>query len=173
MPTPKAMRVELSEAERAELTARLRRRKVARGDAVREEIVLLAADGMTNQAIAERLGITRVTVTTWRKRFAEQRLDGLLDGWKHCFQPSWRAADRQRREDRRGGDGDTGEVADRPDALEFARHGQGLWPGAVDGAAHLEGVLAATASGRDLQALDRSAVRRQGRIASLEMLPDA
>ena len=79
MPTPKAMRVELSEAERAELTARLRRRKVARGDAVRAEIVLLAADGMTNQAIAERLGITRVTVTTWRKRFAEQRLDGLLD----------------------------------------------------------------------------------------------
>lgn len=79
MPTPKAMRVELSEAERSELTARLRRRKVARGDAVRAEIVLLAADGMSNLAIAERLGITRVTVMTWRKRFAERRLDGLLD----------------------------------------------------------------------------------------------
>jgi len=79
MPTPQAMRVELSEAERTELTARLRRRKVARGEAVRAEIVLLAADGMSNLAIAERLGITRVTVMTWRKRFAEQRLDGLLD----------------------------------------------------------------------------------------------
>ena len=41
------------------------------------------------------------------------------------------------------------------------------WPtrigaGAVDGAAHLEGVLAAAAPQRDFQAVDRSAVRRQG-----------
>jgi DNA-binding NarL/FixJ family response regulator len=35
---------------------------------MRAEIVLLAAEGATNLAIAERLGITRVTVTTWRKR---------------------------------------------------------------------------------------------------------
>ncbi len=79
MPSPKAVSVELSEAERAELTARLRRRKVARADAMRAEIVLLAAEGMNNLAIAERLSITRVTVATWRKRFAAQRLDGLLD----------------------------------------------------------------------------------------------
>jgi transposase len=79
MPAPKAVRIELSEAERAELTARLRRRKVARADAMRAEIVLLAAEGLSNLAIAERLGVTRVTVATWRKRFAEKRLDGLLD----------------------------------------------------------------------------------------------
>ena len=30
-------------------------------------------------AIAERLGVTRLTVPTWRKRFAVRRLDGLLD----------------------------------------------------------------------------------------------
>ena len=46
---------------------------------MRAEIVLLAADGMTNLAIAERLGITRVTVATWRGRFAAGRLDGLVD----------------------------------------------------------------------------------------------
>jgi transposase len=46
---------------------------------MRAEIVLLAAEGATNLAIAERLGITRVTVTTWRKRFAAQRLGGLVD----------------------------------------------------------------------------------------------
>jgi transposase len=46
---------------------------------MRAEIVLLAADGMTNLAIAERLGITRVTVATWRGRFAARRLDGLVD----------------------------------------------------------------------------------------------
>ena len=74
-----AVFIELTEAERAELSSRLRRRKVGRGDAVRAEIVLLAADGLSNVAIAVRLGVTRVTVATWRKRFAVRRLDGLLD----------------------------------------------------------------------------------------------
>jgi transposase len=46
---------------------------------MRAEIVLLAAKGTTNLAIAEQLGITRVTATTWRRRFAEKRLDGLQD----------------------------------------------------------------------------------------------
>jgi transposase len=69
----------LNDAERSELRARARRRKIARADAMRAEIVLLAADGMTNLAIAERLGITRVTVATWRGRFAAGRLDGLVD----------------------------------------------------------------------------------------------
>src|SRR3712207_9033432 len=74
-----AVQIELNEAERSELEARARRRKIARADAMRAQIVLLAADGLTNVAIAERLGITRLTVATWRKRFAERRLDGLAD----------------------------------------------------------------------------------------------
>ena len=56
------------------MAARLRRRKVARA-----EIVLLASEGVTNPRIAERLGITRMTVANWRNRFAAKRLDGLLD----------------------------------------------------------------------------------------------
>ena len=79
MAAPKAVRIELSEVEAGELASRLRRRKVARADAVRAEIVLLAARGVSNMAIAKRLGITRVTAATWRTRFAEKRLDGLLD----------------------------------------------------------------------------------------------
>ena len=74
-----AVRIELNDAERSELQTRARRRKIARADAMRAEIVLLAADGLTNLAIAERLGITRVTVATWRGRFAARRLDGLVD----------------------------------------------------------------------------------------------
>ena len=46
---------------------------------MRAEIVLLAATGLPNLVIAKRLGITRVTVTTWRQRFATRRLDGLAD----------------------------------------------------------------------------------------------
>ena len=74
-----AVRIELGEDERTELSARLRRRKVARADAMRAEIVLMAAEGMSNLAIAGRLGITRVTVALWRGRFAVKRLGGLTD----------------------------------------------------------------------------------------------
>src|SRR5436853_6158734 len=74
-----AVRIELDEAERCELEARTRRRKISRADAMRAEIVLLAAEGATNLAIAEQLGVTRVTVATWRKRFAANRLGGLAD----------------------------------------------------------------------------------------------
>ena len=56
MAAPRAVRIGLSESERAELQARLRRRKVARGDALRAEIVLLAAEGLSNLAITARLG---------------------------------------------------------------------------------------------------------------------
>ena len=74
-----AVGIVLSDEERGELERRVRRRKIARGDARRAEIVLLAADGMNNCAIAEELGISRLTVGTWRGRFAEKRFDGLDD----------------------------------------------------------------------------------------------
>src|SRR6266478_3803091 len=51
-----AVGIELDEAERCELAARTRRRKISRADAMRAAIVLLAAGGATNLAIAERLG---------------------------------------------------------------------------------------------------------------------
>ena len=46
---------------------------------MRSRIVLAAAEGKSNAAIAAELGISRPTVTTWRARFAEQRLQGLAD----------------------------------------------------------------------------------------------
>ena len=75
----KASVVTLSGEERAYLDRLVRRRKVARGDAQRAEIVLLAADGLNNCAIAAKVGVTRQTVRTWRERFAQHRLDGLCD----------------------------------------------------------------------------------------------
>ncbi len=38
-----------------------------------------ADPGLTNTEIAERLGVSRPTVTKWRARFLEHRADGLLD----------------------------------------------------------------------------------------------
>jgi transposase len=71
--------IELSEKERSELEGLLRRRRTAQGLAQRAQIILLAADGLENKAIAHRTGTVENTVGKWRRRFAEQRLDGLLD----------------------------------------------------------------------------------------------
>jgi transposase len=79
MTGPAAVEIVLSGMERDELEARVRRRKIARADAMRAEIVLLAADGLNNCAIADEIGVSRMTVLTWRKRFAAQRFDGLDD----------------------------------------------------------------------------------------------
>ena len=75
----RAVAIVLSAAERFELEQRVRRRKSSHGAARRARIVLLAADGLSNSAIAEKLGVARLTVGTWRRRFAEKRLDGLDD----------------------------------------------------------------------------------------------
>ena len=46
--------------------------------AQRARIVLLAADGVANYVIAERVGVTRPTVNLWRSRYAENGLAGLV-----------------------------------------------------------------------------------------------
>jgi transposase len=79
MPTPTAVEIELTDEERGRLEAWSRRRTTAQALALRSRIVLAAADGAANYEIAERLGISRPTVTKWRNRFAERRLEGLLD----------------------------------------------------------------------------------------------
>lgn len=71
--------IELSEKERGELEGLSRRRRTAQGLAQRAQIVLLAANGLENKAIAERAGAIENTVGKWRRQFAEKRLDGLLD----------------------------------------------------------------------------------------------
>jgi transposase len=71
--------LDLSEAERTELESWARRRKTAQALALRARIVLQAAAGLTNTAIAAELGIAKHTVGKWRERFARQRSDGLLD----------------------------------------------------------------------------------------------
>ena len=115
-----AVRIELNDVERSELQARARRRKIARADGMRAEIVLLAADGMTNLAIAERLGITRVTVAMWPPAVC-----GETSGRACRRAPPGGAPQDRRREDRRGGDDDAGDDAHRRDALEHALDGQG------------------------------------------------
>jgi len=79
MPNPVAAAVVLSDEERGQLERWTRRRTSAQALALRARIVLLAADGLTNTEIAQRLGVTRPPVTKWRNRFVALRLDGLVD----------------------------------------------------------------------------------------------
>jgi transposase len=77
---PKAVALALTEAERAELRRLLRRRGVGQALAQRARVVLACAEpGATNLGVATGLGVSRQTVATWRQRFAEHRLEGLVD----------------------------------------------------------------------------------------------
>jgi transposase len=74
-----AVEIILTAQERSELEGLVRRRGTAQGLARRAQIVLLASEGIETKEIAARLGAMPNTVSTWRRRFAEQRLDGLYD----------------------------------------------------------------------------------------------
>src|SRR5437773_12403508 len=76
---PQRAEVVLRDEEREVLERWARRPKSAQALALRCPIVLAAAEGETNTAIAARLACTASTVGKWRTRFAERRLDGLHD----------------------------------------------------------------------------------------------
>jgi len=71
--------LEISAAERAELISLASRRRTAQALALRARIVLGCAAGEQNKAVAARLGVGENMVGKWRRRFAEQRLEGLRD----------------------------------------------------------------------------------------------
>jgi len=82
----------LDVGERARLEAVVRKRTSPVRDVQRAWMVLLAADGVENVVIADRLGVVVNTVSMWRKRFFEERFEGLTDrhrsGRPRTFPPS-------------------------------------------------------------------------------------
>jgi putative transposase len=69
----------LSDEQRTQLEAFARSRSLPSGLVNRVRIVLLAAEGLSNEDIATRVGVSRQTVGLWRRRFLEGGLEGLHD----------------------------------------------------------------------------------------------
>jgi transposase-like protein len=69
VPRSSPFAIELSPAERADLESRSHRYSAPYRDVVRARIVLLAAEGAENTAIARRLELPVQVVSKWRKRF--------------------------------------------------------------------------------------------------------
>ena len=80
-------RIELSAAERQTLERIAGRYSSPYRDVVRARVVLYAARGLSNEAIAARIDLPRQIVSKWRKRFFEERLPGLQERARHGRPP--------------------------------------------------------------------------------------
>ena len=92
--TPEQRRLrEHDEAEeRRHLERQARKYTSSYCEVQRAKVVLLAAEGLENKEIGQRLDLPRQIVCKWRKRFFEARLAGLADrprrGRPRGFSPS-------------------------------------------------------------------------------------
>ena len=71
--------LELTGEEREQLARWVRRAKSSQALALRCRIILACGEGLDNKTVAEQVGCSQNTVSKWRARFLEARLDGLTD----------------------------------------------------------------------------------------------
>ncbi len=69
----------LADEERLQLKAVAKSRSLPHGLVMRARLILLAADGLANTAIANKLDLSQQSVSMWRQRFLKQGLRGLHD----------------------------------------------------------------------------------------------
>ena len=91
MPGKSPFVLHLTREERGKLESVARQYTSSYCDVVRARIILMAAEGLSNDLIAARLDTPRQIVSKWRKRFALARLPGLeaqpRGGRKASFSP--------------------------------------------------------------------------------------
>src|ERR1700739_427802 len=68
----------LSEDEHLELQRMSLSRSLPAGDVFRARLILMLAEGRSYTEVQKRLNTTAPTISKWRKRFLEQRVDGLM-----------------------------------------------------------------------------------------------
>ncbi len=83
--------ISLSSREKGVLQQLTRKYTLSYFKVIRAKAILLAADGLENRQIGEKLDLPREIVSKWRKRFFEERLSGLQDrprrGGRAVFPP--------------------------------------------------------------------------------------
>jgi transposase len=92
----KAAEVVLTSEERATLRSWRVSGKTERRMAFRAAVILAVAEGLSNEAVAVRLGTRPATVSKWRGRFARDGLPGLADAPRSGKPPHY-AAEHERR----------------------------------------------------------------------------
>ena len=75
----RAAPIGLRDGDREQLERWVRSSTIPGGLAQRARIVLLAADGVPNVVISERLGVSKPTVTSWRDRYRDGGIAALDD----------------------------------------------------------------------------------------------
>ena len=85
-------KIELLAEEEQELRRRLKANTVSVRDRQRARIVLLCAQGQTQQQVADEVGVSRVSVSHWCGRFVAKRLAGLADAPGRGRKPSLAAS---------------------------------------------------------------------------------
>ena len=91
MPRKSPYAIELAEEERQSLHGLAQKYTAPYFEVVRAKVILLAAEGLENKQIGERLDLPRQIVSKWRKRFFYERMVGLEDrprpGRPRAFSP--------------------------------------------------------------------------------------
>src|SRR4030043_1981483 len=77
----------MTEEQRKTIEAWVRAKKTPQRIILRSRICLLAAEGISHNAIAKRLNTSRPTVILWTNRFQEQGLTGLSEDAPHGLSP--------------------------------------------------------------------------------------
>ena len=148
----------LSPANRARLERLVADRNTRSKVVWRAGIVLATADGLGTVAIMRRTGKSKPCVWRWQERYVAEGVEGLA-----ARQDAARAQEAAHsRGKAEGADEDGERDARQCDALERARHGQGDRHQPHQRAAHLGRGGLEAAFDAQIQALQRSEVRRKG-----------
>jgi hypothetical protein len=93
MPRTSPFLIRLSSSEAAELYKRAAKYTLPYFQVQRAKMILMAAEGLSNDEIAKRLDTRRDVVSMWRKRFCTERLAGLEErarpGRPRTFSPEF------------------------------------------------------------------------------------
>jgi transposase len=82
------LQIRLNDIERQELERRTKAATTAKRDCLRAKIILARADGLKQEAVATRLGVSQVIVSKWTRRFVKSGMDGLGDAAGRGRKPS-------------------------------------------------------------------------------------